>query len=149
MYPLIEIKYIRNVALLIVIGAMIWQQWKTFKKYEEGFMNPVKYTEKYFGKDYITGYGKRYDEIKKMFPSTGHICYLGEAGDDFPTWSANYSLTQYNLGPSVFMKNKMDCDTILYNLHWSIGINPKTNYHLNNGWHIVKDFNNGLVILAK
>ncbi len=129
---------------------MAWQQWKTFQKYKEGFHNPVAYTKKYYEKDYMTTVlATRYEGLRKMFPHTSHICYIGEPGDDFPTWSANYSFTQYLASPSVFIKDKIDCDTIVYNLHWSIHINTKNNYHLNNGWHIVKDFNNGLIVLAR
>jgi hypothetical protein len=148
-FPLV-IKYLRISGLTLLIFALIWQQWNTFLKYKEAFHNPIAYTAKYYEKDYMTAaLATKYEGLRQMFPHTSHICYIGEPGDDFPTWSANYSFTQYFASPSVYIKDRIDCDTILYNLHWTIHINAKNNYHLNNGWHIVKDFNNGLIVLAK
>ena len=142
-------KQIKMVFGVIVVCAMAWQLFVMFEKYEDAFLDPTKFTRDNYGKDGLSIAGKRYEELKKMFPNTTHICYMSEESDNFPTWSANYCFTQYFAGPVVFIKDKKDCDTILYNLHWSKKIDTKTNYHLNNGWHIVKDFDNGLIVLAK
>ena len=162
-------KYIRNGALVLLLCIMAWQQWTTFLRHEEKFLNPIEYTKQNYGNDFISVYGLRFNEIKKMFPSPTKICYFGEENEYFPTWSAQYSLAQYYLAPHILIrevkhsysrffsppntifeeKDTASCDTIIYNLHQSIHIDPKTNFHLNNGWHVVKDFNNGLIVLAK
>lgn len=128
---------------------MAWQQWSTFLIYEKNFVSPVQFIRQNYGNDYISQYDKRFDEIKKMFVKPAHLCYMGEADDDFAFWSMNYSLTQYYFAPNILIKNNVNCDTVLYNLYRSIHINPETNFHLQNGWHIVKDFNNGLIVLVK
>lgn len=134
------------VPLLIIMG---WQQWSTFLNHEKKFLNPVLYVKENYGNDYITRYGKRYDEIKNIFTTATHITYVGEANEEYNTGAMHYYLTQYFLTPNVLLQDNINRDTILYNLYWSAHINPETNFHLNNGWHVVRDFNNGLILLSK
>ena len=143
------IKIVRNALCVVLLYIMVWQQWSTFLKYEKQFLNPIQFVNQNYGNDYISQYGKRFEEIRKLFTTPAHLCYIGEPNEEFAFWSANYSLTQYYLSPNVLIKDTINCDTILYNLNRSIHIDPATNFHLNNGWHIVKDFNNGLIVLAK
>lgn len=134
------------VPLLFIMG---WQQWTTFLNHEKKFLDPIHFIKENYGNDFITQYGNRFEEIKTTFPKPVHLTYIGEANEDFNTGVMHYYLTQYYLTPNILIKNNLDRDTILYNLYSSIHFNPETNFHLNNGWHIVKDFNNGLIILAK
>ena len=146
------------VPLLLI---MAWQQWATFLNYEKQFLNPIHYIKENYCNDYITQYGKRYEEIKKKITKPVRMTYVGEANEDYNTGVMHFVLTQYYLAPNlifkndylvppnVILRNNIVYDTILYNLYWSIHINPVNNFHLNNGWHVVKDFNNGLIVLAK
>lgn len=134
------------VPLLFIMG---WQQWITFLNHEKKFLDPIHFIKENYGNDFITQYGNRFEKIKKTFPKPVHLTYIGEANEDFNTGVMHYYLTQYYLTPNLLLKNNIDSDTILYNLYSSIHFNPETNFHLNNGWHIVKDFNNGLIVLAK
>lgn len=143
------LNYTKKSLCIFILCIMAWQQWSTFLKHEKKFLNPLKFINENYGNDYISQNEKRYIEIKKIFRFPAHLCYLGEANDNFAFWSANYSISQYYLSPNILIKDRIDCDTILYNLYRSIHIDPATNFHLNNGWHVVKDFNNGLILLAK
>jgi|GEM_PF-2975971 len=140
---------------------MVWQQWITFSAHEKEFLNPIHFIKENYGNDFITQYGNRFVEIKKLFTKPAHLTYMGEANEDFSTDVMHYVLTQYYLAPNlilrndylspevIILRNTIVSDTILYNLYRTIHLNPETNFHLNNGWHIVKDFNNGLIVLAK
>lgn len=135
--------------LFAIIGVIIHQLYLTFKTHEVSFESPVEYVKQNFGNDFISQYGKRFTEIKKMFPAPARITYIGETNESMSIGWTNYFLTQYYLAPHLILKANTACDTVLYNLYSSKQINPTTNYHLNNGWHLVKDFNNGLIVLAK
>lgn len=155
------IKVTKKWPVVILLFIMVWQQWTTFLNHEKEFLNPKSFINENYGKDFITQYGNRYEEIKKTFTKPVHLTYIGEANEDFATAVMHYVLTQYYLAPNLILRddylaanliiprNKIVCDTILYNLYSSIHINPETNFHLNNGWHVLKDFNNGLIILVK
>lgn len=134
------------VPLLFIMG---WQQWTTFLNHEKKFLDPIHFVKENCGNDFITQYENRFEEIKTTFPKPVHLTYIGEANEDFNTGVMHYYLTQYFLTPNILLKNNIDGDTILYNLYSSINFNPETNFHLKNGWHVVKDFNNGLIVLAK
>ncbi|MES2394536.1 MAG: hypothetical protein V4549_00950 [Bacteroidota bacterium] len=145
-----QIIYIfNNIFLVVLLGIFVWQLYTTFIKYEEKFESPIKFTKQNYGNDYITLYGKRFEEIKKMFPKPAQLSYVGEANEDFGFATTHYVLTQYYLAPNLIFKNNGVHDTIIYNLYNSKQIDPTTNFHLNNGWRVLKDFNNGLIILAK
>ncbi len=143
------LNYTKKGLCIFILCIMAWQQWLTFLKHEKKFLNPLQFVNEIYGRDYVSQNEKRFEEIKKMFPIPAHLCYLGEPNEDFALWSANYSISQYYLSPNILIKDNISCDTILYNLYTSIHINPQTNFHLKNGWHVVKDFNNGLIVLAK
>lgn len=128
---------------------MAWQQWNTFLAYQEKFLSPIQFTKQNYGNDIVSQYGKRFVEIKKMFTSPTRLNYVGEANASFGDSEGNFALSQYYLAPNLILRNNVVCDTILYNLYTSIHIDPATNIHLQNGWHVVKDFNNGLIVLAK
>jgi hypothetical protein len=128
---------------------MAWQQWITFSSHEKKFLNPIHFVKENYGNDYITQYGIRYEGVKKIFTKPVRLSYIGESNEDFNVGVMHYYLSQYYLTPNIILRNDIVCDTILYNLYSSIHFNPETNFHLNNGWHIIKDFNNGLIVLAK
>ena len=132
-----------------VLFLMVLQQGITFFKYENKFLHPIRFIKENYGKDYITQYGKRYEELKEILIKPVHLTYIGEPNEEFNTGVMHYYLTQYFLTPNIILKDDVARDTILYNLYSSIHINSETNFYLNNGWHIIRDFNNGLIVLAK
>ena len=140
---------ISKLLLLALLCIIVWQQYVTFKKYESNFENPIQFIKQNYGNDYISQYANRYVEIKKMFASPVRLSYIGEENEDFATGATQYFLTQYFLAPNLVLKKNLIQDTILFNLYNSKKIDLASNYYINNGWHIVKDFNNGLIILAK
>ncbi len=135
--------------LLCIVG---WQQWTTFSKYETKFSDPVNFIKTAYGTDYITQYSNRYNEVKKIFSSPVNATYIGESPEEKDYLSGavmHYYLTQYNLAPSIIFNDEEPQDTIVCNLYNSIHINQQADYYLNNGYHVVKDFNNGLIVIAK
>ncbi len=154
-------KTVRKWLVLILLCIMGWQQWTTFAVHQEKFLNPVEFTKNNFGTEYITVYENRFHEIKKMFPFPAHLTYFGDGDETVATGTMHYSLTQYYLSPNLLFINKsylypdlkynydLIHDTLIYNLYRSGHLDPATNFHLNNGWHILKDFDNGLIILTK
>ena len=140
-----------KILFLLLLCIIVWQQWATFLKYESKFENPVKFIKENYGNDFISQYGNRFEEIKKMFPQPSRLNYFGEANEDISTGYLHYFLTQYYLSPNLIFRNNDNraYDTVIYNLYSSKQINPAGNFHLNHGWHVVKDFKNGLIVLAK
>ncbi|MES2287030.1 MAG: hypothetical protein V4547_15165 [Bacteroidota bacterium] len=143
------IKIANNILLIALLCFFVWQLYASFIKYEDKFENPVIVTKQDYGNDFITQYGNRFVEIKKLFPKPTNLTYIGENNEDFASGALHYILTQYYLSPNLILRNQIVRDTIIYNLYNSKQITPSTNFHLKNGWHIVKDFNNGLIVLAK
>ncbi len=143
------IKIINILLLSALLCFFVWQLYITFIKYEDKFESPLKVTEQDYGNDFISQYGNRYEEIKNLFTKPVTMTYIGEPNEDFATGCTHYFLTQYFLSPNLILRNNAVRDTIIYNLYNSKKFDPASNYHLNNGWHIVKDFNNGLIVLAK
>lgn len=163
------VKDIRIWACLLLLIIMGWQQLETFTEFQDKFSDPIHYTKQVYGKDNITAYGERFEEAKQLFHTPVTLSYVGEpVVPNNGTREMHYALTQYYLAPNVLLRNatardkvvfnngaspptlsERVCDTVLYNLYASGHIDPAANYHLNNGWHIVKDFNNGIIVLAK
>jgi hypothetical protein len=138
-----------KILLVTVVLIIVYQLYITFESKQSIIEAPKAYIEANYGKDGITGYGERFVEIKKMFTTSTKMAYIGEENEDQTSFWTNYFLTQYYLAPNLLVKNNKLCDTILYNIYNTKQLNATTNFHINNGWHIVKDFNNGLIVLAK
>lgn len=143
------LKNIKKWFCVPVLFLMVLQQGITFFQYEDKFIHPIRFIKENYGKDYITQYGKRYEELKKIFIKPVHLTYIGEPNEEFNTGVMHYYLTQYFLTPNIILKDDVARDTILYNLYSSIHLNSETNFYLNNGWQIIRDFNNGLIVLTK
>lgn len=161
-----NIKKLAYITLLLIIG---WQQWITFSAHKDKFLNPIEYVKEKYGNDEITGYEKRVEGLKQILPKQGRFTYASEQHiPNAGTRDFHFALTQYYLAPRVFFRNNLVpetisydygsapivtsqivCDTVLYNLFMSINPNPETDYYLKNGWHEIRNFNNGIVILAK
>jgi hypothetical protein len=153
----------------LLLGIMGWQQWDTFAKYQDKFASPVQYAKDTYGNDDVSQYETRIAEVKKMFPGEGHLTYVSEhLVPNAGTRELHFALSQYNLAPNLLYRNNLTpdsieydsgaspitfsslvCDTVIYNLFGSINIDPNNDYYLNNGWHIVKDFNDGIIVLAR
>ena len=145
----IWLKKIRLVLFLALLLVLAWQQWVTFQEHEENFEHPLTFFSEHHSKDLITNYEYRYSELKSFFTKPIHISYIGETNESFATGAFNYVMSQYYLSPNILYKSEPVGDTILYNLYDSKQLTTASNYYLNNGWHIVKDFNNGLILLSK
>lgn len=143
------INIFNTILLIALLCVIVGQLYITFIKYEEKFENPIKVTKQDYGNDFISQYGNRYDEMKKMLNKPVRMTYVGEPNEDFSSGCLHYFLTQYYLSPNLILRNNVVRDTIIYNLYVSKQMDPATNFHLNNGWHVIKDFNNGLILLAK
>jgi hypothetical protein len=137
-----------NIILCCFLVFVGLQQWNTFEKYSTQFGTPVDYTNQTFGQDFITNYGNRFTELKEYLKGTQGIGYCSENNQNIPTYYLHYVLSQYYLTPTILSKNP-DSDTLLYNLYESYKLNPSENYHLKNGWRIIKDFNNGFILISK
>lgn len=155
--------------LALLLLAMGYQQWTTFKVYQEKFLDPIGFTKKVYGNDGITTYEKRLEDVKKAFTNTTTLNYIGESTvPNNGTREMHYALTQYYLAPNLLFRNEsardnvlynngaspvsyssIVCDTLLYNLYSSGKIDVANNYHLKNGWHIAKDFDNGFILLTQ
>lgn len=150
MYNIPQIfKHLRKwlcITLVLLIG---WQQWVTFSLYQERLLHPIQFLKQNYGNDYISQYGKRFEEVNKYFTKPTLMQYFGETNEDQSAGIFHYYLTQYFLPPNVILNHNIDCDTIIYNLYNSKKFNTTTNSHIKNGWRLVKDFNNGIIILAK
>ncbi|MGB3946833.1 MAG: hypothetical protein WBM13_02505 [Bacteroidia bacterium] len=145
-----EILQITDTILLLgLVAIIVFQLYTTFESKQSIIENPKVYVENNYKKDFISTYGERFTEIKKVFEKPTKMGYISEENEDQSIFWTNYFLTQYYLAPHLIVKNNKTCDTILYNIYSTKQINPATNFHLNNGWHIVNDFNNGLIVLAK
>lgn len=138
-----------KILLLALIGVIVVQLYKTYENHKDQFENPARYYQEHYGNDFVSQYGHRFTELKKMFPKLTILTYVSEQNEDFSSKWTNYFLTQYHLAPHLVERNGDPHDTILYNLYNTRQIDPATNIYLNSGWHFVKDFNNGLILLAK
>lgn len=163
------IKDITKVLCVLVLLVMAWQQWSTFGEYKDKFAHPQDFVASVEGKDDISQYGLRVEELKKMFPGKSVLSYVGEKMvPNNGTRELHFALTQYYMAPTVLLRNiqakdstvynngaspipfsPIECDTVIYNLYSSQKVDASTNYHLMNGFHVVKDFNNGYSVLAK
>ncbi|MFY9308872.1 MAG: hypothetical protein WAQ28_07465 [Bacteroidia bacterium] len=172
------LKDLRALACLLLLMIIGWQQWTTYtgdpgqsdsKGYHSQFLNPIQYTEQVYKKDDITAYAGRFEEVKQIFKTPTTLSYVGEAVvPNNGTREMHYALTQYYMAPHVLLRNETArdrvvfnngaspptlsnrvCDTVLYNLYTSRHIDPSSNYHLNNGWKVIKDFDNGIIVLAR
>ncbi len=141
--------YLRRALCVVILCAMAWQQWNTFLRYQERFASPIQYTKQNYDNDSGTRYGTRFTEVKKMFTSPTRMNYVAEVGETYVLSEGHFALTQYYLAPNLILRNNVPCDTIICNLYNTLHLDPSLDVHLQNGWHIVKDFNNGIIILAK
>jgi hypothetical protein len=144
------LKYTRIVFCVLLLCIMGYQQWATFSRHKDKFLSPIEYTKKNYLADGITQDAKRYVELRKMFTKPTRLNYVGETDEwDHAIGEGYFAFTQYNISPNLILRDDVPCDTVLYNLYRSMHINTETNIYIKKGWHVVKDFNNGLVILAK
>lgn len=128
---------------------MAKQLWLTKESYTACLQAPKPCLVDPWGVDFISTYGKRYTEINQFLTKPTQMGYYGEPGEIFMGMGANnFVLSQYFMAPHA-LKYQEQSDTILYNLYGSQNpalINPQL---LQQGWHILKDFNNGLILLSK
>lgn len=166
---LLLIKYVKKGFCVTLIFIMAWQQWSTFSKQQEKFLDPIEFTKKYYKNDDISQYGNRFQEIKKIFLKPTRITYVGESYVPYNGLREyHFALSQYHLAPNLlfrtdimhdivgennglgeFIPSPVVYDTVLFNLYSSGHIDPASNYFINNGWHVLKDYDNGLVLLVK
>ncbi len=139
---------LRLLLLLPVIFFMSKQLWLTWQGYTDCAKNVKSCIVAPWGTDFITTYGTRYTQINQFLTTPTRIGYYGEPGESFGMWANNYVLSQYFMAPHV-LEDKKANDTILYNLYGSQNPALISSQFLQQGWHILKDFNNGLILLSK
>ncbi|MES2591415.1 MAG: hypothetical protein V4608_05990 [Bacteroidota bacterium] len=142
-------KQVRKILFVFLLCILVWQQWSTFSAHQDQFLAPVEFTRNNYGNDYISQYGKRFEEARNFFTKPTILQYVGEANEDPSSGTFHYYLAQYYLAPNIVLNRNTVCDAIIYNLYNSKQVDIATNFHLNNGWHIAKNFNNGIIILSK
>lgn len=160
---------IKSSLCFLLLCIMGWQQWVTFTKYIDKFSAPIQYIRNTYGNDDISQYSSRFEEVKRMFPGETRLTYVSESiVPNAGTREMHFAIGQYNLAPNLLFRNNHVSDsmvynsgaspvtfssaiydTVIYNLYSSVHLDANNNYYLNNGWHVVKDFNNGIIILAK
>jgi len=141
--------FIKKFAILPLLCLMIWQQWESFLVHEEKIVKPTAYIQKYYDNDYTSVYGRRYEELKKYINKPCHITYFGDTNLNTSTILMHYYQTQYFLSPNIILNDSLARDTILYNMYFTLHIDLENNFYLKNGWKLIKDFNNGLILIAK
>lgn len=141
--------FIRVGMIYILLCVFIFQLFWVFKNYETKFQKPIGFIQNNYSADFITQYRFKFEEIKKDYCGVTKFSYLSEEQENFSIGWTHYFLTQYYMAPNLTAHTKMPNDTLLYNLYNTKHLEPTRNYYLNNGWHIVKDYNNGLIVLAK
>lgn len=164
-----NLKTISTLCLIVVLLAMGYQQWTTFKVYQDKFLDPIGFTKSVYGNDDVTGYENRLTEVKKALSNPTILNYVGEAVvPNNGTREMHYALTQYYLAPNLLIRNttaqdrtefnngaspvshsNIVCDSILYNVYSSGNIDMANNYHIKNGWHVAKNFDNGYILLSR
>jgi hypothetical protein len=164
-----NLKKISQLSLVLLLIAMGYQQWTTFKVYQDKFLDPIGFTKNVYGNDGITQYETRLTEVKKTLTTGSVLNYVGESVvPNNGTREMHYALTQYYLAPNLLFRNataqdnvvfnngaspvsysSIVCDSILYNVYSSGHIDVANNYHIKNGWHIAKDFDNGFILLTR
>lgn len=162
-------KRIQLFLILPLLGIIGWQQWLVFSKFQDSFLNFEGYLHKVQPIDDIAGYKTKLAEVRKMFSGRSKLTYASETiHPNEATREMHFALTQYELAPNLLFRNALTpdnlessigaapptytstvYDTVIYNLYCSFMLNPQNNYYLNNGYHVVKDFGNGIIILAK
>lgn len=128
---------------------MAKQLWLTKQSYTACLQTPKACLFDPWGADFISTYGNRYIEINQYLTKPTQMGYYGEPGEIFMGMGANnFVLSQYFMAPHALEYQKTS-DTILYNLYGSQNpalIDPQL---LQQGWHVLKNFNNGLILLSK
>lgn len=141
-------QYLHYIALAVLSIGLLWQIWSTFDTqkplladFKANFISP-------YGNDFISTYNKKFDIVRPYLKPNSLIGYFSEPGENYVYWGMHMCLTQYNVAPAAIL-DKQERDTILYNLYNTQHINPATDRHLQRGWKVLKDFDNGLILLVK
>lgn len=140
------------VFLTVILLFFTYQLYHIFLPYEDIFSHPYEYYKQVFGKDVISIAGTRFEEARKQIPTDGTIMCVGEDNEDYYDGVFNYIMMQYYLSPNLIVRtsdNVPDATYILYNLYNTQKFDVNRNSYLQRGWHVEKDFNNGLVLLAR
>ena len=93
------------------------------------------------GSEAVT-YLRRFDEVKKILPARGVICYTHPHID--PSANKNYFLAQYALAPLV-LRTSRDCDLLVADFP---GVFSTTKLE-DRDYLPVRDFGNGVALLRR
>lgn len=86
-------------------------------------------------------YLSRFDNIKRMLPQHGVVCYMPNPDDSFDA-KKHYFLAQYALAPLV-VRPTADCDLLIED--FPAGSTPLSNSQFS----VLQDFGNGLLLLRR
>jgi hypothetical protein len=88
-------------------------------------------------------YLRRFDEVKKILPTRGVICYAPDPHVD-PNTNKDYFLAQYALAPLVLRTNR-ECDLLVANFP---GQSPSVKLD-STDYLLVEDFGDGVALFRK
>lgn len=130
-----------KVALLILIFLALLSNLRLF-------IQSINFIPKPLGRDEITLYEKRFEELKKILPSHGVVGYISnKQAEDirFDAGAAEYYLTQYALTPLVVVYS-LNYPLVVGNFHQSV-IDPQI--YASRNLVLLKDFGNGVMLLRR
>jgi hypothetical protein len=88
-------------------------------------------------------YLRRFDDIKKVLPSHGVVCYMPSPQSSFDA-KKHYFLAQYALAPLI-VRTTADCDPVIGDFPG--GLAPASADAQR--WTVLKDFGNGVLLLGR
>jgi len=143
-----------KIAFLISISALLFNFWFMFQQHQNTIIDFDTFLSENKGKNYISIYESRFEEIRKYVQKPTRFFYIAEENTTqyrSPTEAYHYVMSQYHFAPNILYYQEQDkncCDKILYN-KYNTGTIEASNPYLQSGWVVEKDFKNGLIILSK
>ena len=139
---------LRYAVLTIFICGLAYQVYLNLKEQLPNITHPQTSYFDPIGNDFISNYNKKFEAMRPYLRPNSVMGYFSEPGESYVYWGMHICLTEYNIAPAAII-DKKDCDTILYNLYNTQHITTATDRHLQRGWKVLKDFNNGLILLIR
>jgi len=134
-------KYMGKAALLVLLLVALLSNLRLFRQTANFIPKPL-------GRDEITLYEKRFEELKKILPSHGVVGYISnKQAEDirFDAGAAEYYLTQYALTPLVVVYSP-NYPLVVGNFRQAV-IDPKI--YTSRDLVPLKDFGNGVMLFRR
>lgn len=143
-----------KIAFTLAFASILYNVYYMYQQHSNIMLNWENFINENKGKNYISMYESRFDEIRKYVTKPSSFFYIAEENTSqyrSPTEAYHYVMSQYHFAPNILYYNEKDkncCNKILYNKYNVLQLENDNSY-LKAGWIIEKDFKNGLIILAK